>query len=175
MTQFTYDLCLLYKLDINLSSVVEMQIDDILLLADQSFVALKKETIKSAKIMIKNRERLTSDNSLKFNETRIERLSSNDLNNQNEMNDSNEVIYFRQETHIQGIQLINSIESSSITSAREKVRINLNLRKQYIVQRARGVYLAAICQFEATFDLFRVAQSIDVCSDDIIILNKRLK
>jgi hypothetical protein len=175
MTQFTYDFCLLYKLDINLSGVVEMQIDDILLLADQSFAALKKETIKSAKIMIKDRERLISDNLLKFNGIRIERLSSNDLNNQNEMNGSNEVIYFRQETHIQGIQLVNSIESLSITSARGKVRINLNFREQYIAQRARGAYLATICQLEATFDLSRVAQSIDVCSDDIIILNKRLK
>jgi hypothetical protein len=58
MIQFTYDFCLLYKLDINLSDVVNMQTDDILLLADQSFVVLEKETIKSAKIMIKDRERL---------------------------------------------------------------------------------------------------------------------
>jgi hypothetical protein len=152
----------LYKLDINLSDVVEMQTDDTLLLTDQSFVALKKETIKSAKIMIKNRERLISDNLLKFNETRIERL------------DSDEIIYFRQKTHIQDIQLVKSIESF-IINAREKVRINLSLKKQYIAQRARDVYLAIICQFEITFDLFRVAQSMNVFSDDIIILNKRLK
>ncbi len=80
MIQFTYDLCLLYKtLFVDktfdksiISDLVEMQTDDILLLANQTFAALKKETIKSAKIMIKNRERLISDNSLKFNETRIE-------------------------------------------------------------------------------------------------------
>ncbi len=77
MTQFTYDLCLLYKtffvdktFDKSIiSDLVEMQTDDILLLADQSFVTLKKETIKSAKIMIKNRESFISDNLLKFNET----------------------------------------------------------------------------------------------------------
>jgi hypothetical protein len=73
--------------------------------------------------MIKNRERLISNNFLKFNETRIERLDSN----------LNEVIYFRQETHIQDIQLIQSIESLSITNVREKVCINLNLSEQYIV------------------------------------------
>ncbi len=142
-----------------------MQTDDILLLTDQTFVALKEETIKSAKIMIKDRERLISDNSLKFNEIRIERL------------DSNETIYFRQKTHIQDIQLINSIESSSITSAREKVRVNLISRKQYIAQRARDVYLTTICQLETTFDLFYAAQSIEstFSSDDIITLNKRLK
>ncbi len=184
MTQFIYDLCLLYKtLFVDktsdksiISDLIEMQIDDTLLLVDQSFVILKKETIKSAKIMIKNRERFTSDNSLKFNEIRIERLDSNNINNSNDMNDSNEVIYFRQETHIQDIQLINSIELS-ITSAREKVRINLISKKQYITQRARDVYLTIIYQFETTFDLSHATQSIESTffSNDIITLNKRLK
>jgi hypothetical protein len=94
--QFTYDLCLLYKTFFVdkisnksiISDLVEMQIDDTLLLTDQTFVVLKKETIKSAKIMIKNRERLISENLLKFNEIRIDRL------------DSNEIIHFRQKTHI---------------------------------------------------------------------------
>jgi hypothetical protein len=145
-----------------------MQTDDILYEAIEAFVKQKDETIKSAKILTKDREQLISKNSLKFNETRIERLDSNS-------NESNEAIYFRQKTHIQDIQLIQSIESSSIINARRKVRVNLSLRKQYIIQRARDVYLATICQSEATFDLSRVAQSIDVFSDDIIILNKRLK
>ncbi len=69
MIQFTYDFCLFYKNIEFLTKIMSMQTDDILLLADQSFVVLKEEMIKSAKIMIKNRERLTSDNSLKFNET----------------------------------------------------------------------------------------------------------
>ncbi len=47
--------------------------------------------------MIKNRIRLILDNFLKFNETRIERLDSNqnDLNDSNNLNDSNKTIYFR--------------------------------------------------------------------------------
>jgi hypothetical protein len=108
MTQFTYDLCLLYKIDLKdfISDIIGMQTDDTLYETIEAFAKQKDEAIKSAKIMIKNRERLISDNLLKFNETRIERLDSN----------FNEVIYFRQETHIQDIQLINSIESS-ITSA----------------------------------------------------------
>jgi hypothetical protein len=165
MTQFTYDLCLLYKtIDSIISDVIGMQTDDTLYEAIEAFAKQKDEAIKSAKIMIKNREHLISDNSLKFNETRIERL------------DSNEIIYFRQKTHIQDIQLIQSIESS-ITSAREKVRVNLTSREQYIAQRARDVYLATICQLETTFDLSYAAQSIEstFSSDDIITLNKRLK
>jgi hypothetical protein len=120
MIQFTYDLCLLYKIiDFILSDVIEMQIDDTLYETIEAFAKQKDEAIKSAKIMIKNREQLISENALKFNEIRIERLDPN-----SNRNDSNKVIYFRQETHIQSIQLINSIESS-IISAREKVRVNL--------------------------------------------------
>ncbi len=121
MIQFIYDLCLLYKIiDSIISDVIDMQTDDTLYETIETFAKQKDEAIKSAKIMIKNRKRFISDNFLKFNETRIERL--------------NKAIHFRQKTHIQDIQLIQSIESSNITSAREKVRVNLTSREQYIIQ-----------------------------------------
>jgi hypothetical protein len=138
-----------------------MQTDDILILIDQSFAIAEKKAIHSAKIMIKTREQLISDNSLKFNDTRIERLKSN------------EIIYFRQKTHIQDIQLINLIESTIIISVRDKIRAMLTSKDQYIVQRAREIYLTSICQSEASFDLFHAAQFTEVSSDDINILNKR--
>jgi hypothetical protein len=141
-----------------------MQTDDTLILVDQSFAVVEKEAIHSAKLMIKTREQLTSTNPLKFNDTRIERLESNEI----------DIIYFRQETHIQGIQLIQLIESI-ITSARDKIRVMLILRNQYIAQRAREAYLTFICQSEASFDLFHAAQSTEVSSDDINALNKRLQ
>jgi hypothetical protein len=141
-----------------------MQTDDILILADQSFAVVEEEAIHSAKIMTKARDQLTSNNSLKFNGTRIERLNPD------------EPIYYRQETHIQGIQLIQSIESTT-TSARGKVRIKLTPREQYVTQRAREAYLTSICQSEASFDLSHAAQFIDstFCQDDVIALNKRLQ
>jgi hypothetical protein len=45
-----------------------------------------------------------------------------------------------------------------------------------VAQRARGAYLASICQPEASFDLSHAAQSTDstFCPDDVIALNKRL-
>ncbi len=94
MIQFTYDSCLLYisifdQIDM---SIMSMQIDDTLILTDQSFAVVENEAIISAKIMIKTREQLISNNSLKFNDTRIERL---DLIDQRSI-----IIYFRQETHI---------------------------------------------------------------------------
>jgi hypothetical protein len=139
-----------------------MQTDDTLILVDQSFAVVEKEAIHSVKIMIKAREQLISDNPLKFNGTRIERV------------DSDDTIYFRQETHIQDIQLIQSIDTI-ITNARGKMRIKLIIKEQYVTQRAREAYLTSICQSEASFDLSHAAQSIEMSSDDIIILNKRLQ
>jgi hypothetical protein len=140
-----------------------MQTDDTLILVDQSFAVIEKEAIHSVKIMIKTREQLTSNNSLKFNDTRIERIGPNDI------------IYFRQETHIQDIRLMQLIESTIITSVRDKIRAMLILRNQYIVQRAREAYLTSICQSEASFDLFHAVQSTQMSSDDINTLNKRLQ
>jgi maltodextrin utilization protein YvdJ len=139
-----------------------MQTDDTLILADQSFAVVEKEAIHSAKIMTKTREQLTFENSLKFNDTRIERI------------DPNEAIYFRQETHIQDIQLIQSIDTI-ITSARGKMRTKLITREQYVTQRARDAYLTSICQSEASFDLSYAAQSTKMSSDDVNALNKRLQ
>jgi hypothetical protein len=138
-----------------------MQIDDILILIDQSFVIVEDEAIISAKIMIKTCEQLSFEHSLKFNDIRIERI------------DSNDAIYFRQEKHIQDIQLIK-IEFIIIINARDKIRIMLISKKQYIAQRTREAYLISICQSKASFDLFRAAQSTNIISDDIIALNKRL-
>ncbi len=164
MTQFTYDLCLLYITVISYIDMktVSMQTDDTLILADQSFAVVEKEAIHSAKIMTKTREQLTFENSLKFNDTRIERI------------DSNDTIYFRQKTHIQDIQLIQSIDII-ITSARDKMRIKLITRKQYVTQKARDVYLTSICQSEASFDLSHAVQFIEMSSDDVNVLNKRLQ
>jgi hypothetical protein len=139
-----------------------MQTDDTLILVDQSFAIVEKEAVHSVKIMIKAREQLISDNPLKFNDTRIERV------------DSDGIIYFRQETHIQGIRLMQLIESIT-TSVRGKIRVMLTPRDQYIAQRAREAYLTSICQSEASFDLSHAAQSTEVLLDDINALNKRLQ
>ncbi len=162
MIQFTYDSCLLYINHICMS-IINMQTKNIFILIDQSFAVVEKAAIHSIKIMIKTREQLISDNSLKFNDTRIERI------------DSNEIIYFRQKTHIQGIQLINSVESTIIISVRDKVRIKLISREQYVIQRAREAYLTFICQSEASFDLSHAVQSVKQrCRiiDDVLVRSK---
>jgi hypothetical protein len=161
MIQSVYDFCLLYK-DDSLSNVVNIKIDDTLLLTNKLFVTQEDEVIKETMIMITNRKKLISKNSLKFNEIRIQSLDSN-----NQQLDSNKVIYFKQKTHDENIQLIQSIESNT-TRARKKIRIKLILSEQYISQRARNACFTAICHSETTFDLFRVVQSTEIISDDII-------
>ncbi len=98
MISFIYDPCLLYiivishismsivishiSMNIVIShidmSIVGMQIDDILILADQSFVIIEEEAIHSVKIMTKTREQLSFEHFLKFNDIRIERIDSNE-------------------------------------------------------------------------------------------------
>jgi hypothetical protein len=49
-----------------------------------------------------------------------------------------------------------------------------DFRQSYIEQRARGAYIASICQPEATFDLSVAAQHQEPVELDIVTLNKRL-
>ncbi len=62
-----------------------------------------------------------------------------------------------------------------ITSSRDKIKIALTSRKQYVAQRARDVYVASICQFKRSFNLCVIAQSTEVSLNDITILSKRLQ
>ncbi len=48
-------------------------------------------------------------------------------------------------------------------------------KKQYVTQRARNAYVASICQLKASFNLFFAVQSIEVSSENITTLNKRLQ
>jgi len=49
--------------------------------------------------------------------------------------------------------------------------------QQYVEQRARGAYLASICQPEATFDysIAAQAQSKELTDEDINKMNKRIQ
>ncbi len=176
MTQSIYDLCLLHTnmkfdtstiLQINLKedslhtdmSIVNMLTDDIFILIDFEFAAAKEKTIVDAKIMIKSRNNLDSNASLKFNDMIIERQEND--------------IYLSQFSQFDHLQLIKTIDST-IISLRNKIKIALTSKEQYVAQRDRDAYIAFICQSKASFDLSLVAQSIEILSENIAILNKRL-
>ncbi len=177
MSQSIYDFCLLHtdmKIDTSSDlqtdlkndhlrtdmSVVDMQTNDILILVDSNFAAAKEKAIIDAKIMIKSRDNLESNSSLKFNDTIIERQEND--------------IYLRQISQSDHLQLIQSVDIA-ITSSRDKIRFALISKEQYVTQRARNAYVASICQSKASFDLSFVAQSIEVSSENITTLNKRLQ
>jgi recombination DNA repair RAD52 pathway protein len=141
-------------------SIVDMQTNDILILVDSNFAAAEEKAIINVKIMTKSRNHFDSNSSLKFNDTIIER----------QVND----IYLRQISQSDHLQLIQNVDIA-IISSRDKVRLALIPKEQYVTQRARSAYVASICQSKASFDLSLAAQSIEVSSENITTLNKRLQ
>jgi hypothetical protein len=135
-----------------------MQIDDTLILAEQSFADAEEDAIVFVEIMIKARDHLQVNRFLKFNDIIITLNTSSNISVQ----------------HLIIIELIKN--SSSITiSSRDIIRFFLFLRKQYVAQRARDVYFVFVYQLEASFDLSHVAQTVESISKNISELNKRLQ
>jgi hypothetical protein len=114
-------------------SIVNMQTNDILILIDSNFATAKKKAIIDAKIMTKSRDNLDSNFSLKFNDTIIERQEND--------------IYLRQISQFDHFQLIQDI-NIAIISFKNKIRLALISKEQYVTQRARDAYVASICQLE---------------------------
>jgi hypothetical protein len=141
-------------------SMIDMQTNDILILIDSNFAAAKDKAIIDAKIMIKSEDNLESNFSLKFNDTIIERQEND--------------IYLRQISQSDHLQLIKDVDIA-ITSSKNKIRLALISKKQYVAQRARDAYVVFICQLETSFDLSLAAQSIEISSKNITTLNKRLQ
>ncbi len=140
--------------------IVNMQTDDIFILINSNFAAAKEKAIVNAKIITKCRNDLDSNSSLKFNDTVIERQEND--------------IYLRQIAQSDHLQSIKIVDFTTI-NFRDKVRLALISKKQYVAQPARETYIASICQLETSFDLSLAAQSIEVSSENIATLNKRLQ
>ena len=159
MDQSTYDPCLLYCT--KPFGLVGLQTDDTLFLGDNDFATLEQAKLEKAQFLAKQREQLTVETPLKFNGGLIQLLMSNQIT-------------LTQERQTTSLALINE-RSSSTTSSRGIQRHNLTPKDQYVAQRARGAYIASVCQPEAAFDLSFAAQAIQPDDDDIKRLNKRLQ
>jgi hypothetical protein len=126
-SQSNYDFCLLHTsmkidsssdLQTNLKNdlfrtnmnIVNMQTNDILMLIDSNFATAKEKAIVDVKIMIKSRNDLVLNTSLKFNDTIIERQEKN--------------IYFKQISQFDHLQLIKIVDSI-IINFRDKIKIVL--------------------------------------------------
>ena len=124
------------------------------------FATAKQIELQKAKFLAKDREQLTVNTPLKFNGSVIHLLL-------------NDTITLTQEKQCLYLSII-STKATNSTSSRGNIRPALSLQDQYVAQRARGAYIASVCQPEASFDLSFAAQVINPIEDDAKLLNKRL-
>src|SRR5450432_3518124 len=137
MEQSTYDPCLLYS---NAPfGIVGLQTDDTLFLANKDFAIVEQEELDKAKFIAKEREELTVNTPIKFNGGLIKLLQDGSIS-------------LTQERQCNNLSPITIKPATSI-STRGIARVSLTLKDQYIAQRARGAYIASVCQPEASFDL----------------------
>lgn len=145
-----YDSCLLVKTDgPELSGIVGMQTDDTLIMGTNGFATLETKKVRQAGFRCKPKTRLTPEAPMEFNGCRV--------------TIDNDSIHLRQKN--QGSKL-----ATIDIKAKEKDRL-----KQYLEQRARGAYLASICQPEAAFNLSTAAQVQSPNKEDIRCLNNRIE
>jgi hypothetical protein len=67
-----------------------------------------------------------------------------------------------------------SNKTVDLTSSQGITHKELSTKEQYVTQRARGAYIALVCQPKATYDLLVAAQAIKITEKDVKLLNKRL-
>ena len=137
-----------------------MQTDDTLLLIDSAFAKVEENELRKAQFLSKEREELTVQNPIKFNGGQLT-MKENSLE-------------LTQERHCQNLGAVLH-EAVNLTSSCGVIRKSILPKGQYIAQRARGVYIATVCQPEAAYDLSTAAQVTSPTEQDEKKLNKRLK
>ena len=149
MTTSTYDPCFLVTRTKDQFGVVGMQTDDTIILADEKFSVLEEDELVKAKFAAKPKQKLSHAEPLIFNGCVLTQDADVDS------------MSLRQKEQGKKIKLIDTNSE--------------DLYQSYVEQRARGAYIASICQPEATFDLSVAAQHQEPSKDDAIALNKRLQ
>ncbi|KAJ5379608.1 hypothetical protein N7509_012727 [Penicillium cosmopolitanum] len=148
MVTSTYDPCLLISTAKGAFGVVGMQTDDTLILGSDEFAKLEEKELVEAKFSAKPKDTLSPEGPLIFNGCVLTQ------------NDGDVAVELRQKE--QGKRL-KPIDHKST-----------DFKHVYMEQRARGAYIATICQPEAAFDLSVAAQHQDPTEADVNALNKRI-
>jgi hypothetical protein len=162
MNSSTYDPCLLWSNSPNYFGIVGLQTDDTLFLANTTFADAEQRQLEKAHFLAKEREQLTVEQSLKFNGCIIQLSREGNIT-------------ITQERQCKNLKTVHLSKVATTTSSRGMVRDALTTKEQYVAQRARGAYIASMCQPEASFDLSFAAQVINPEKSDITALNKRLQ
>ncbi|EED17240.1 hypothetical protein TSTA_022940 [Talaromyces stipitatus ATCC 10500] len=147
METSTYDPCLLMTTKGKENfGLVGIQTDDTLLVSTESFAGEEQVALQEAGFKAKPKTRLSQQVPIEFNGARITL--------------QDEKVYFRQKGQAAKIKPVGKEDRA----------------QKYVEQRARGAYLASICQPEAAYDLAVAAQlqEKDRSEADYDALNKRL-
>lgn len=158
MITSTFDPCLLITsaaTGSNPFGIVGMQTDDTLLLGDKAFEDLEEDELAKAKLSAKPKQKLDVNTPLLFNGCIL--------------TIEGETCCIRQKDQGKKIDIIKDAGPDGEQQATQQQVV-----QQYIEQRARGAYVASICQPEASFDLSIAAQHQEPTKEDIAALNKRL-
>jgi hypothetical protein len=146
MVTSTYDPCLLITTTENAFGIVGMQTDDTLILGSEEFSILENDELTKANLSAKPKEVLCSNTPLIFNGCIL---------TQHE-----DAMELRQKEQAKKLKLVDAKSE--------------NFKHEYMEQRARGAYIATICQPEAAFDLSVAAQHQNPTESEATALNKRL-
>jgi hypothetical protein len=124
-----------------------MQTDDTLILGSTEFSKTEDQELNKAKLLAKPKEALSFTTPLIFNGCVLSLDGT--------------TIRLRQKNQSKKLKLVN------VNSP--------DFKQEYLEQRARGAYIATICQPEASYDLSVAAQQQDPTEEDVKLLNKRLQ
>jgi len=150
MATSTYDPCLLITQTPGTFGIVGMQTDDTLILAQEKFAQLEEEELI---FTAKPKENLTTEAPLIFNGCVLT------LNNDGSMD-------LRQNGQGKKLEIVPTTTKEDGDEEQ---------KQEYMRQRARGAYIATICQPEASFDLSIAAQHQNPLKTNITALNKRIE
>lgn len=149
MQQSCYDPCLLISNEKKEFGIAGLQTDDTINIGTQEFLDKEDAELVKAKFIAKPQRILKIGDTVDFNGSRIAIMPDAILTTQKDQ-----------------------AEKLAIVDVKAKAADRL---QQYIEQRARGAYIASICQPEATFDYSSAAQVKDPVEKDVTALNKRIK
>jgi hypothetical protein len=145
-TPSSYDPCLLISQAGTSFGLVGMQTDDTLNLGDQDFIEKEDIELQQAGIKAKPAQIIRSGDEASFNGCLIK------------MED--DFLIMQQKGQAERLEQITTKSQSR--------------EQEYVAQRARGAYIASICQPEAAFDYSVAAQAGQPMDDDYERLNKRI-
>lgn len=148
MKTSTYDPCLLYTPENpDHFGITAMQTDDTFTFATSNFSNLEETELHRMKFRAKSKTVLQPDQPIEFNGGRIQLMGDN----------------------------ITFVQKGQANQLKEVDSRTKDAPQEYVAQRARGAYIASICQPEASYDLSTAAQVKNPDEKDMEALNVRLK